>query len=155
MQEQLHLIHVRSSRSPSRIPDIQTSGERYGDLPFLPTQPVSDSNPAARESCSASMSFGSCVGVVIYQGFAMELFVDVLPDLSLFLHLRTHFSPARPSTLNTIAVNCSVHVRNLCDQTLVQSHRYELLIGRPSAQHVSLTFLAQGGEPCPRFFGTF
>lgn len=85
------------------------------------------------------MSSGSCVGVVIYQGFAM---IDILPDLSLFLHLRTHFFSARPSTLSIIAVSCSVYVRNSCDQTLMHSHRYKLLIGRPFAQHVGLAFLA-------------
>lgn len=73
MQEQLHAHPRQMGRSPSRIPDIQTSGEQYGDLPFLPTQPVSDSNPTASISCPAFMSLGSCVGAVIYQGLAMEI----------------------------------------------------------------------------------
>jgi hypothetical protein len=112
-----------------------TTGFRFRTLP--------PGNPVQRLCLSAP----SCVGVVIYQGFCDDYPRRVLPDLGLFLICEPEFLSARLSTLNTITVNCRLYVRNLCDQTLLQHDRFELLIGHFSAHHVGLACLAQGGEP--------
>jgi hypothetical protein len=87
------------------------------------------------------MSLCSYVGAVIYQGFAMD-YSETYYRSRPVPHLRTPSSPARPSNLNTITVNCRLYVRNLCDQTLLQSDRYELLEMHPSAHHTGLAFLS-------------
>lgn len=47
-----------------------------------------------------------------------------------------------------------VYARNLCDQTLLHSHRYNLPGGFSLACDIGLAFLAQGGEPRLRILGT-
>jgi len=87
--------------------------------------------------------------------FSNSHFQSHIADLGMFLVCELEFFLARPSALNTITVNCSLYVRNLCDQTLLQYDRYKLLEGHLFTHHIGLAFLAQGGEPRLRFLGTF
>lgn len=99
------------------------------------------------------MSFGSSVGGDISR-FCNEYFRVRITDLGPVPRLQTRVFPARPSALNTTTVDCSLYVRNLCDQTLLQDDRYKLLIGHSFTRHIGLAFLALGGEPRLRFLGT-
>lgn len=79
------LAPCQIDRLPSRIPDIQTGGELCGDLPFLPTQPVSDLILIAKfSSHDLRLLFGchdiSRFSMFIWTYHGPGLFLECEPD---------------------------------------------------------------------------